>query len=186
MNNDPHKETYRLVTFTVAGTNFLLATNRFDLTTFQVITLYAYRWQVELVFRFLKRTMNGLHLYKQNQKGIQIQFYLLLITALLQLNLKQKCVSQVEKEQETNSKENEKSEKDQKTDNKESGESTPNGSSENTNKIEEKAVSAYDFLKTVGAKLNKYWKIGCHWLKILQNRIASPFDTQTIELLGAG
>jgi transposase len=159
--NDPHQLTYRLITFYILDTKFLLLTNRLELTTFQVILLYAYRWQVELIFRFLKRTMNALHLFKHNQEGLQIQFYLLLITALLELKLKQKCVEQIETQL-----------------------LTDNVTSESSQRTQECGKSPYDFLKTIGKKLHKYWKIGIHWLKILQNRIASPFDFITIELLG--
>jgi len=60
--NDPHKQTYRLVKFCVGSECFLIMTNRLELSTFQVILLYAYRWQIELMFRFLKRTMNGIHI----------------------------------------------------------------------------------------------------------------------------
>ena len=51
------KPLYRLVTFRVGKERYLTLTNRLDLTTFQIILLYAYRWQVELIFRFLKRTL---------------------------------------------------------------------------------------------------------------------------------
>ncbi|MCP4544326.1 MAG: IS4 family transposase, partial [Chloroflexi bacterium] len=62
LSNAKDKPIYRLVSFFVAQEQYLILTNRFDLTTFQIILLYAYRWQVELVFRFLKRSLNGLHL----------------------------------------------------------------------------------------------------------------------------
>ena len=83
---------YRLVSFYVGQERYLILTNRLHLTTFQVILLYAYRWQVELVFRFLKRSLNGLHLLSQSEEGVTIHFYALLITALLELRLKQQCI----------------------------------------------------------------------------------------------
>ena len=46
--NDPFKQDYRLVCFCVAQETFRLLTDRRDLSTFQVIMLYAYRWQVEI------------------------------------------------------------------------------------------------------------------------------------------
>ena len=52
--NDPSRDTYRLITFEGRNTPFLILTNRTDLTTFQIILLDAYRWQIELLFRFLK------------------------------------------------------------------------------------------------------------------------------------
>ncbi len=80
--NDPYQHVYRLVTFRVGKTSFLLLTDRCDLTTFQIIVLYAYRWQVELLFRFLKRSMHGIHLINHSHAGVTIQFYMLLIVAL--------------------------------------------------------------------------------------------------------
>ena len=94
LNGAEGEDIYRLVTFWVGDEKYLILTNRFDLTTFQIILLYAYRWQVELIFRFLKHSCNGLHLLSTSQNGSQIHFYMLLCTALLQLHLKQKCLQQ--------------------------------------------------------------------------------------------
>ena len=41
--------------------------------------LYAYRWQVELFFRCIKRTLNALHLWNHEPDGVKIQFYIYLI-----------------------------------------------------------------------------------------------------------
>ena len=68
----------------------ILFTNRWDLTTWQIITIYAYRWQIELLFLFVKRTLGGLHLLTHCQRRLQIQFYLMLATALLLLYFKQR------------------------------------------------------------------------------------------------
>ena len=96
LNGAEGERIYRLVTFWVGDEQYLILTNRFDLTTFQIILLYAYRWQVELIFRFLKHSCNGLHVLSTSQNGSQIHFYMLLCTALLQLHLKQKCLEQNE------------------------------------------------------------------------------------------
>ncbi len=92
LTNEDSGSIYRLIRFQVGATRFLLLTNRRDLTTFQVILLYAYRWQVELLFRFFKGTLQGLHLFNYSANGVQIQFYALLMTALLQLHFKQRCL----------------------------------------------------------------------------------------------
>lgn len=92
--NDKEQKVYRIVRFRVLESHFILCTNRMDLTTLQVILLYAYRWQIELIFKFLKRTLNGLHLFAQNENCAPIHFYLLLITAILQLRLKQVFMAQ--------------------------------------------------------------------------------------------
>jgi Transposase DDE domain len=86
---DERRNNVRLITFRVAGSYFRLITNRFDLTTLKVIILYAYRWQIELFFKFMKRTMTGIHLFNHSQNGVEIQFYVLMSVAILMLKLKQ-------------------------------------------------------------------------------------------------
>ncbi len=155
---------YRLVSFHVGQEQYLILTNRFDLSTFQVILLYAYRWQVELIFRFLKRSLNGLHLLSQSENGVTIQFYALLIAALLELRLKQQCVDIHEAANEAKS-----------VTSPESG-------------TEEHAIAGLmvdperltgargsTFLATIGEKLHRYWKISVHWLAALRNYLACPF-----------
>ena len=86
--NDRHRSRVRLVHFKVAGSSFRLLTNRFDLSQLQIIILYAYRWQIELFFKYLKRTLNGLHLFNHSENGVGIRFYLLMTLALLLLRFK--------------------------------------------------------------------------------------------------
>ena len=90
--NDKQAHVYRRVCFYIGLEEFYVLTDRQDLTTFQIIMLYAYRWQIELMFRFLKRTMNKIHLVKQSQQGVTIQFYMMLIVAILELKLKQEAM----------------------------------------------------------------------------------------------
>jgi hypothetical protein len=82
--------TWRVVRFVIGGSEFILFSNRWALTTWQIIIIYAYRWQIELLFLFVKRTLPGLHLLSHSKGGLQIQFYLLLTTALLLLHFKQR------------------------------------------------------------------------------------------------
>lgn len=168
LTNAVGKPLYRLVTFWVGQEQYLILTNRLDLTTIQIILLYAYRWQVELIFRFLKRTMNGLHLISASSQGVNIQFYVLLLAALLQLRLKQQCVAQYEAFQ-----------------------SPPAEPAPETETIPglmiplDNLTSARGqiFLSTVGEKLHRYWKISVHWLVTLRNLLAQPFDHQAMNLL---
>lgn len=159
------KPIYRLVIFWVGKEQYLILTNRLDLTTFQVILLYAYRWQVELVFRFLKRTIGGLHLLSTSKEGVTIQFYVLLIAALLQLHLKQQCIAACERP-------------------------TVQVSSENAIAglmVDEALLMGArgsTFLATVGKKLHRYWKISIHWLNTLRNLLTQPFGHRAILLLG--
>jgi hypothetical protein len=82
--------TWRMVRFVIGNSEFVLFSNRWDLSTWQIIIIYAYRWQIELFFLFIKRTLNGLHLLTHSKNGLQIQFYLMLVAALLLLHFKQR------------------------------------------------------------------------------------------------
>ncbi len=159
---------YRLVVFWVGEEQYLILTDRLELTTFQVILLYAYRWQVELIFRFLKRTLNGLHLISTSREGVTIQFYALLLAALLELRLKQESIATHEASQQR----------------------CLEPVSE-TQRIPglmiqpDKLASArgHTFLATVGEKLHRYWKISVHWIVTLRNLLAQPFDQRAVQLL---
>jgi hypothetical protein len=164
-----HKPTYRLVCFTVGSESYLILTDRLDLTTFQVILIYAYRWQVELVFRFLKRTLTGLHLLSTTKEGVTIQFYLLLVTALLQLHLKQECVAATESDLPL-------------AVDKTSPLETIPGLMVQPESL--RSARGQTFLATVGSKLHRYWKISIHWLITLRNLLARPFDQRALHLLG--
>jgi len=87
---------YRLVRFTALGEVYFILTNRFDLKIHEVIMLYAYRWQIELFFRCIKRTFKAIHLWAHEPNGIEIQFYLYLTVYLLLLSFKQQCTPQVQ------------------------------------------------------------------------------------------
>ncbi len=165
--NDLHEHLYRLVRFRACGKNFYIMTDRMELTTFQVIILYSYRWQVELLFRFFKHTMKGLHIIRHTTEGITIQFYAILITALLMLKLKQDILIQSES-MET---ENENSKEDL-----------------NTQLPEvqfSKKSKPYQFFNMIGKKIDKYWKIGIHWLSVLQEILAKPFNDWAVNVLSS-
>jgi len=52
-------------------------------------------------------------------------------------------------------------------------------------KMEENLTSScQEFIEILGKNVNKYWKIGVHWLTVLRNRLSSPFDEIAIEVLG--
>ena len=170
LTNAKGRPVYRLVSFWVGQEQYLILTNRLDLSTFQVILLYAYRWQVELIFRFLKRSLNGLHLLSHSKEGVTIHFYALLLTALLELRLKQQCVECYE------------------------ALSSASGCMPETDQpaiaglmIDPDRLAGArgnTFLATVGEKLHRYWKISKHWLVALRNFLARPFDYQIVLVLG--
>jgi hypothetical protein len=88
-NSDPAGRTYRWISFRTRQTLFILITNRLDLTIFEIIRLYAFRWQIELFFRYFKRTLQAIHLLNIYENGVTIQFYMVLIAHLLALRYKQ-------------------------------------------------------------------------------------------------
>jgi hypothetical protein len=79
----------RLVSFAACGHQFRLLTNRFDLATHQIVLLYAWRWQVELIFRAWKHTLGSLHLINLSEAGIAAQFHILLLASILWTLLQQ-------------------------------------------------------------------------------------------------
>lgn len=159
--NDEHHAVYRLVRFSVDGETYFLLTDRRDLTTFQVILLYAYRWQIELMFRFLKRTLNGIHLVKHDERGVTIQFYMILIVALLELFMKQSVLDSAEASD---------------------GGTEPHAPPSET-KTASSRLDGVEFVATLGRKMKKYWKIGIHWLTALRDLLVEPFDERAIRIL---
>lgn len=168
LTNAKGRPMYRLVSFWVGQEPYLILTNRFDLSTFQVILLYAYRWQVELIFRFLKRSLKGLHLLSHSKEGVTIHFYALLLTALLQLRLKQQCVASSEAQSSASGAEPDR----------------PAIAGLMIDPARLTGARGHTFLATVGEKLHRYWKISQHWLVALRNFLARPFNYQVVLALG--
>ena len=158
--NDPHKKVYRLIRFTVLTSHFTICTNRFDLNTLQIIMLYAYRWQIELFFKFIKRTLNGIHLFSTSENGAQIHFLIILITALLQIKLKQDCIIEMQKEQ---NKENQKI-------------SSINQPSNQTYS----GYSPSQWIQSIAEIFKNGFKISSDWLFYYKNFIAQSIDYQII------
>ncbi len=155
---DERRNQTRLITFRVAGSYFPLVRNRFDLTTLDVIIIYAYRWQIELFFKFMKRSMNGIHLMNHSQNGVEIQFYVLMMVAILMLKLKQGW-GDLEKDAEEEGVAAEKSE----------------GCRQNP--------SAW--IRSITKVFYKSWKISKNWLVVIKNSLAQVVDDQLLKLLNA-
>lgn len=60
-----------------------LVTNLLDAPAHVVATLYRYRWQVELFFRWLKSYANFGHLISHSREGVETHFYVTIIAVLL-------------------------------------------------------------------------------------------------------
>ena len=162
---------FRLVECTVGTTTYRLITNLYQLTTFQIILLYAYRWQIELIFRYRKHTMHGVHIITQNPIGIQNFFYALLLTALLHLHLKQHCLA-------------------------EEGHDPPNNLPIPPQKPDERNVQTSDdggrptnhlaiarFFARLNDALTRFWKISKHWLHTLADCLSRPYTSDIVHLL---
>jgi len=165
-NNDKDDNVYRIVKFMALGESYVLITNRFDLTTYEVIMLYAFRWQIELFFRFIKRTLNCIHLMNHHPNGIQIQFYLYMIAHLLLLAFKQEC-EQISDERAVIA-ESEKMNTDTII--------NIQNDSYGVNKSNTGRSYVRGLVSLLGEGLQKFWKIGIHWLKVLKNSLLKTFD----------
>ncbi len=170
LTNDKHQHTYRLVSFVAMGEYFSFITDRFDLRTSDVIMLYAYRWQVELIFRFLKRTMHGLHLLCHHPEGIEIQFTLYMITYLLLLNFKQRCASVEEEKIGEVALENNEQDNDR-----ESASSSPTPLTS--------MFYVCGLVSLLGDRVRQYWKMGIHWLTTVRNSLVQPFTPALARLI---
>lgn len=173
--SDKQLQCYRVVSFISSGVSFLLITDRFDLKTHEVILLYAYRWQVELIFRFLKRTLNGLHLMSHDPRGIEIQFTLYMIAYLLLLSFKQRCNI----EGDNIKKCEDKLEKNVIA----TCEDIYNKNESNSLDMNEHSSfkgKVCGLVTLLGERLKKYWKIGIHWLTTVRNLL---FETLTPEIV---
>ena len=171
-DNDPHATGYRLVRFYIGQEAYCLLTDRHDLTTFEIILLYAYRWQIELLFRFLKRTMNGIHLIRHDEKGVTIQFHAMMITALLELYLKQRLLDRQDGPGSDNPSRQDAPAQEPVMS---APQQPPPGQSNR--------LSGVEFVTWLNQKAKKYWKIGVHWLTALRDLLACPFDEKAVGIL---
>ena len=176
--NDPHHHDYRLVSFMAMGEAFSFITDRLNLRTSEVIMLYAYRWQVELIFRFLKRTMHSLHLMCHHPSGLEIQFTLYMITYLLLLHFKQACAS-IEEALEIADEEINwiARSHDGKSEEAESESSTP--------AAQASMFYVCGLVSLLGKRVRQYWKMGIHWLTTVRNLLLEPFTPDIKRLIGS-
>jgi hypothetical protein len=160
-SNDKQKATYRLVTFVAYDEIYRITTNRLDLTTGEIIMLYAYRWQIELFFRCIKRTFNALHLWSHSERGVAVQFYLYLIVYLLMIHFKQSVNQQQE-----------------------SADSTKKVSATHQEKHASR-TPARGIVTLLGAKLKTFWKMSIHWITCIQNLLLQPLTPDVVAIINA-
>ncbi len=167
--NDKTQGIYRLVTFVALGETYFITTNRFDLKTYEVIMLYAYRWQVELFFRCIKRTFHALHLWSHDPKGIEVHFHVYLIAYLLLLYFKQQCEIQ-----NSDASENPESDAQRRED-------APETACRDL--PESRIPPACGVVSLLGARLKRYWKMGIHWLATVRNLLLQPLTPLILRVI---
>jgi hypothetical protein len=80
--NQTEKE-LRLVGYRIDGTDYWIATNRYDLTAEEVAQVYKLRWNIETFFGWWKRHLKVYHLIARSEYGLMVQLLGGLITYLL-------------------------------------------------------------------------------------------------------
>lgn len=80
--NQTEKE-LRLIGYRVDGTDYWIATNRYDLTAEQIAEVYKLRWNIETFFGWWKRHLKVYHLIARSKYGLMVQMLSGLITYLL-------------------------------------------------------------------------------------------------------
>jgi len=167
-SGDKSKVTYRLVCFYVLGEGYRITTNRLDLKTSEIIMLYAYRWQVELFFRCIKRTLDALHLWNHEPNGVKIQFYIYLIVYVLLIYFKQTLVKEKESQ-------------------KEAQRVLKDFSSKKEDHLRKTGSSRlpveYSLVSFLGSKLKKLWKISIHWLICIKNLLLHPMTDEHRDII---
>lgn len=160
---------FRLVEFTIGPTTYKLITNRTDLTTFQVILLYAYRWQIELVFRFFKHTMQGKKVISTYPWGIENYFAGMFLTAILHLYFKQDCLRDAGYQPPTEQ---------------ELAQQLPDddvhASNDPARPTNQPIIAR--FMEAVNQKLALFWKVPKHWLATLSDYLHRPFTPEVVRI----
>jgi hypothetical protein len=167
---------FRLVEFTSGTSSYKLITDRFDLSTFQVILIYAYRWQIELAFRFFKHTMNGLKVITQSHWGIENYFAGMFLTALLHVQFKQECLDQ---------------DNDHSVKPRDDTEDSRDARKDTRNKVQTSCDPARptstgviaQFLAKLNQPLALFWKIPKHWLTTLSDYLHRQFTPDVVVML---
>lgn len=69
--------------YRIDGTDYWIATNRYDLTAEEIAEVYTLRWNIETFFGWWKRHLKVYHLIARSKYGLMVQMIGGLITYLL-------------------------------------------------------------------------------------------------------
>ena len=77
------KQPVRVIGYRIDGKRYWLATDRFDLTAADIMTIYKLRWNIETFFGWWKQHLNVYHRLTRSAYGMMVQLLAGLITYLL-------------------------------------------------------------------------------------------------------
>ena len=80
--NQTEKEV-RVVGYSIASTDYWIATDRFDLSAEQIAAVFKLRWDIETFFAWWKRHLKVYHIIARSEYGLMVQMLAGLITYLL-------------------------------------------------------------------------------------------------------
>lgn len=72
------------------GNPVIIITNDFKLETEEISTIYRYRWQIELFFKWIKQHLRVKHFYGMSEQAVKNQIFIALITYCLLMLMKLK------------------------------------------------------------------------------------------------
>lgn len=86
-NNKPTKNEYRLLQFNLKkdGKNIYFLTNVWDIDAADIAFIYKKRWDIEVLFRFMKQEMNLTHFVCNELNAIKVMLYCTMIASMLVL-----------------------------------------------------------------------------------------------------
>ena len=73
----------RIIGYRIGNTNYLIATNRYDLTAGQIALICRLRWDIEKFFRWWEKHVKVYHLISRSRYGVTVQLLSGLIAFLL-------------------------------------------------------------------------------------------------------
>ena len=65
------------------GEPIYFITNIEEMTAHEIACIYKMRWEIEVMFKFLKQQLNLSHLVSRSKNGLQVMIYMTLILAIL-------------------------------------------------------------------------------------------------------
>jgi hypothetical protein len=79
------RNSYRMLKGTIdkTGEEIFFLSNMDTANAYEIAAIYKSRWQIEILFKFLKQELNIEHIISRNENGVKVMMYMTLITAIL-------------------------------------------------------------------------------------------------------